>query len=293
MFFDLKLLYVSTLFGITIVELDEFISQKSFLYYLILFFLIILFTLFISKFYVKRIVNIKQKETNILIGGITHEINTPLTYMKGCFELMMYDIEDLETSENKERILENVAVINEGIFKISHSITLLKELTQSSSELAAKINIYDSLLQSLYFTQNRSQQISHIYINDKLFPQDTDDNNFELYATIQKERMIQVWVILINNALDELVQLEQYNERRLDIYLNQHKDKIIIDFCENIGTIDSKLIDTIFEPFVHQKISSGIGIELSVVKKIIEENNGKISVKNSVQGTQFTIELQV
>jgi len=305
MFFDFKLLYLFTLFSITIIGLDKVITQESFLFYFILFFLVMLFTIFFSKFYAKKTTNIdrellikqnqdiEKKEIKILIAGITHEINTPLTYMKGSCELMMYDIEDLEESDDKVRMLDNLNVINEGIFKISHTIAMLKELSQVSSEFAVKINIYDSLIKSLYFTKNRSQQISHIYINDKLFSSDTNKNNLEFYVTMQKERMLQVWIILINNALDELLKLDHYEERRLDIYIKQFQDKLVIDFCENIGAIDDKLMDTIFEPFVHKKISSGIGIELSVVKKIIEENNGTISVKNNNQGTKFTIELQV
>lgn len=36
-----------------------------------------------------------------MAAGIVHDINTPLTYIKGNLELMQYDIEDLPSSEIK------------------------------------------------------------------------------------------------------------------------------------------------------------------------------------------------
>ncbi len=41
----------------------------------------------------------KLSYIGVLSAGITHEINTPLTYVKGNLELMHYDIESLDDSD--------------------------------------------------------------------------------------------------------------------------------------------------------------------------------------------------
>ncbi len=242
----------------------------------------------------EQLTSVKSNSIKDLSAGITHEINTPLTYIKGNLELMRFDIEDLEEGETKKRIIENIETISDGVNKISNTIESIKQVSEQSSETSRSVNIYDTLVTALIFTFNRTKQISKIYLNGELF--DINKNNYKksLYfnARVQKKRIEQVWMIIINNALDELVKIEDYEKRILNINIAIEEGKVVVDFIDNAGGIKEKEIKNIFESFSGNKQKGGIGIGLSVAKKIVEENLGTIIATNTSQGAKFRIELQ-
>ena len=65
---------------------------------------------------------------------------------------------------------------------------------------------------------NRAKHISKIYLNGEIFDINNIDNNrFIFMSNIQKQRIEQIWIIIINNALDELVKIEDYENRELKL----------------------------------------------------------------------------
>lgn len=157
--------------------------------------------------------NIKLTSIGSLAAGITHEINTPLTYVKGNFEMMGYDIDDLPESEIKTRMKEDTVRIKEGINRIANIVESMREISQSSNEIKENVNIYSTIITALTMTYNRSKQISEIYINDKLFTiDDINKNEYEFICKVQKQRVEQVWIVIVNNALDELSNVVQYEK---------------------------------------------------------------------------------
>ncbi|MFY4842862.1 PAS domain-containing sensor histidine kinase, partial [Aliarcobacter butzleri] len=51
----------------------------------------------------EQLKNAKLTYIDSLAAGITHEINTPLTYIKGNLEMKSYDISDLPDGDIKSR----------------------------------------------------------------------------------------------------------------------------------------------------------------------------------------------
>lgn len=231
----------------------------------------------------------KLSSIGSLAAGITHEINTPLTYIKGNFEMMQYDFDALPPSKIKDRILEDSKVIHEGIKRITNIVEAMREVSSISTEVKEKVNLYGTLVTSLIVSNNRSKQVTQIYLNKNLFDINKDKNEYSFIAFVQEQRIEQVWIIIISNALDALAKKEHYTDRRLNIDIFSDDDKIIIEISDNAGGIDKKVINNIFEPFVSTKKSGGIGIGLNIAKKIIEENNGKISVINRADGALFRV----
>ncbi|MEA3498658.1 MAG: response regulator, partial [Campylobacterota bacterium] len=78
----------------------------------------------------QRIQNAKFAATAQLAAGITHEINTPITYIKANFEMMQYDIEDLPDSNIKNSMESSISKINDGIHRVETIISSMKELSQ-------------------------------------------------------------------------------------------------------------------------------------------------------------------
>ena len=241
----------------------------------------------------EQIKNAKLTSIGSLAAGIAHEINTPLTYIKGNLELMEYDIIDLPQSEIQERMKHDSEKIKEGINRIANIVESMREMSQSSKESKEKTNIYATLITSLTMAYNRSKQICKIYLNSKLFDIDSiNKSEYEFFSKVQKQRIEQVWIIVINNALDELIKVEDYENRVLNINIIEENNEIIIRFKDSAGGIKKEIIDDIFEPFISSKEHSGMGVGLNIAKKIVDEQDGVIKAYNEDFGAVFEIRLQ-
>lgn len=241
----------------------------------------------------EQIKNAKLTSIGSLAAGIAHEINTPLTYIKGNLELMEYDIFDLPQSEIQSRMKEDSSKIKEGINRIANIVESMREMSQSSKEIKEKTNIYATLITSLTMAYNRSRQVSKIYLNGKLFDIDSiNKNEYRYLCKVQKQRIEQVWIIVINNALDELIKIDNYEKRVLNINIFEENKEVIIRFKDSAGGINKEIIADIFEPFISSKLHSGMGVGLNIAKKIVDEQDGKIRAYNEDFGAVFEIRLQ-
>ena len=103
--------------------------------------------------------------------------------------------------------------------------------------------------------------------------------------------MEQVFVIILNNALDELVKIESFEKRSLHVKILQENERVFVRFCDNAGGIDAAILPRIFEPFESTKMSSGIGIGLNIAQQIVLQNEGKILAFNEDAGAVFGVSL--
>ena len=104
------------------------------------------------------------------------------------------------------------------------------------------------------------------------------------------EKLCQVWTNLIQNSAYAM-----NNSGTLEISLKQINDYIQVVIADSGTGIPNEIIDKIFDPlFTTKKMGEGTGLGLDIVKKIVEEHNGSISVKNKPNGgAAFTITLPI
>ncbi|MEA3384679.1 MAG: HAMP domain-containing sensor histidine kinase [Campylobacterota bacterium] len=234
--------------------------------------------------------NTKFATIGQMAAGITHEINTPLTYIKGNIEMSRYDLEDMPDNQFKKQLLEDNNKVMNGIDRMAIIVESMREMSQITPIIRENTNIYATLITVLRMTYNRSKQVSNIYINGKHFELETSNKDELKYiANIHKQRIEQVWTIILNNAFDELVKVHKFDDRRIDINIKAIKNRVKVDINDNAGGVPDELLSKIFEPFVSTKESSGIGIGLNVAKKIIDEHDSSISVENKNGGACFTV----
>lgn len=228
-----------------------------------------------------------------MAAGITHEINTPLTYIKGNVELMSEDIAALSDAiEQKQYLLEDARVISEGVNRIASIVESMREIASQGKTESKAGNVYDSLITALTLAHNKSKQITEVYLQNTPFFVGMPKEKFHFLAMMQAQRIEQVWVIIINNALDVLKQnREEYSQRLLEITIEREDDFIVVRFLDNGGGIDEAFLPKIFEPFESTKEEGGIGIGLNIAKKIIEDHNGKIVASNYENGALFEVYL--
>lgn len=227
-----------------------------------------------------------------MAAGITHEINTPLTYIRGTIELMLQDIDALdENLKQKEYLQEDAKVLLDGVSRIASIVESMREMASQTKESPSPNNVYSSLITALTLSCNKAKQIVQIQIQDEDFVIGMDKDKYNFVATIQKQRIEQVWVIIINNALDVLKRIEVFEERLLAINIEEEGDFILVKIQDNGGGINEDILPKIFDPFESTKEEGGIGIGLNVAKRIIEDHKGKIVASNHSTGALFEIYL--
>jgi len=240
----------------------------------------------------KMLEDAKFSVTGKLSAGITHEINTPLTYIKANAEIMGYDIEDLEDSKIKTSLDNSLGILIDGIHRIENIINSMKEMSVQATASKEIANVYNTLVISSTLAWNKSKNIANLYINGEKFNLDTKKDRFDFLSNIEVQRIEQVWIIIINNAIDELVKIDDFNKRRLDIDIEQNDTAITVTFTDNAGGIKDTIVEHIFEPFKGTKSSSGMGVGLSIAKRIIDSHeNATIEVYNKDDGAVFQITL--
>jgi PAS domain S-box-containing protein len=236
--------------------------------------------------------NAKFSTIGKMAAGITHEINTPLTYIKGNFEMLYGDVYKIKDDNLKNSMLGDCKSIEDGIERIANIINSMREISQKSSENKEYINIYETLISALTLTHNKAKHIVDIYINEQKFNLQSPKDAHTAIAYIQKQRVEQVWIIIINNALDELIKIKQYDDRKLHITLSSDTKHIYVKIKDNGGGISDKIMPILFEPFESSKESSGIGIGLNIAKQIIKEQKASIYAFNEDDGAVFEIKFK-
>jgi len=225
-----------------------------------------------------------------LSAGITHEINTPLTYIKATFEMMSYDIEDLPDSTIKTSMIKDSKLITDGLQRMENIISSMKEMASMGKEEKEDTNIMSTLLVALTMTHNKIKHISKVFVNGEQFTTLSECTNDDFVTSIQKQRIEQVWIVIINNAMDELVKNDNFEARRLDIFVEKtNEGQVLVKFKDNAGGISDEIMDKIFDAFKSTKESSGMGVGLNIAQKIIHEHGSSIKAYNEDDGAVFEI----
>jgi PAS domain S-box-containing protein len=237
----------------------------------------------------ERIKDVKFSSIGRMAAGITHEINTPLTYVKGNAEMLQMDIEKIQENDLRQSMKADMEVILEGLNRIANIIESMRQAAQVSSEEAEEINLYETLVNALILSHNRAKQIVKIYLNDIVFDLDLPKDGEVIKHKAQRQRIEQVWIILLSNAFDVLEKIEPFEKRALHVKIWEDSTGVLVRFSDNGGGIHPDILSRIFEPFMSTKTSSGIGIGLNIAQKIVEDQGGKISAFNDSSGAVFEI----
>lgn len=248
----------------------------------------------------EQINSIKMQSIGKLAAGITHEINTPLTYLKGNLEMLKMDIDDItnKIDTSTYNFDSSFATLFEAIARITSIVNATREVASQSKNVPEETNIYSTMVNSLIMVYNRSKQITNIFLNDILFDMSCDKNKEIFNVFVEKQRLEQVWVILVNNAVDELAKSDlSFENRYIKINIFKENDDIIIRIIDNGGGIADTIIEKLFTPFISNKSqSSGMGLGLNIAKRIVDDSNGTIDAYNIIDGDSkcavFTIKLK-
>lgn len=235
-----------------------------------------------------KINDAKLMSVGRLAAAITHEINTPITYIKGNLELLEWECED-----KIPEALPLFQPIQEGIARIESIVSSMYEFAGTGKEEMKPCNIHMTLVYALRIIMNRAKHIAPIRINDELFSIVSAYDATSCMTMGISNRLEQVWIIMINNALDEFEKgTIAYENRQIDVRFTCNKDLITITIADNAGGIPESMLEGIFDFAISGDKKKSMGIGLNVAKAIIEKHGGSVRVSNENHGAVFEITLK-
>ena len=235
-----------------------------------------------------KINDAKLMSVGRLAAAITHEINTPITYIKGNLELLEWECE-----EKLPEVLSLFDPIHEGIARIQSIVNSMYEFAGTGKEEMTPCNIHMTLVYALRIILNRSKHIVPIWINEELFSLASTYDTTSCMTMGISNRLEQVWIIMLNNALDEFEKgTIAYENRRIDVRFHCNTDLITITISDNAGGIPESMLGGIFDFATSGDKKQSMGIGLNVAKAIIDKHGGHVKVRNENQGAAFEITLK-
>ena len=218
-----------------------------------------------------------------LAAGISHELNQPLTGIKGFAQAVLMDLDEGNPlTVDLQRIVEQA----DRMDKIIRNVRLFARKSEFRiEELDINQPLKDSLM--LLSEQFRVHNIRLTKSLTENLPRIKGDAN----------QLQQVFLNLITNARDAINRLQRPEGGELIIKTSLSKDNNNIEITlQDTGCgISKEGSEHIFNPFFTTKSpDGGMGLGLSIVYRIIENHKGRIEVESEEwRGASFKITLPV
>ncbi|MFX0138504.1 MAG: sensor histidine kinase [Candidatus Hodarchaeota archaeon] len=206
---------------------------------------------------------------------VAHDINNILQNVQSSAELLSIYLKDTEKTENFEEMTHLIQdQVKRGSNLVSN-VRMLSEIEETEISLRST-EITKVLDETIQFIINSFQDRD---INIKV------ENPYEKINCLSNELIREVFENILINAV-------KHNKKpnvEISIRISRVKRDGItfykLEFVDNGIGIPDKLKGRIFErAFRKDKSISGMGLGLSLVKKIIDKYNGKIWVEDNVKG---------
>ncbi|MBQ0151559.1 MAG: HAMP domain-containing histidine kinase [Chryseobacterium sp.] len=204
---------------------------------------------------------------------VAHEVKNPLTPMK-------------LTIQNFERKFDAQAPdINDKVKKLTKTmvdqIDLIATVASAFSEFAKLPEKTNEVIN----LNSEIDDILRVFNDDNIF---VHSNKSNIMINMDRIYLSRIITNLVTNAK----QAESPDRKMLvNVDIEQHYRRVIISVQDNGTGISDAVMDKIFEPNFTSK-TGGMGLGLSMVRKMIEDYKGQISVKSEKgKGSTFTITL--
>lgn len=226
---------------------------------------------------VKELKNADEQQKQFM-KDFSHEFKTPINSVKGMAEYLA--VNELPKKEEKEYL--NIMAKEAGrLSQLSQNTLLLSKL--ENMELIQKKEKYrlDSQIRNCAILQLPVFETKYISL---------EVNLPEIWYFGNEELLDEVWTNLLDNA-------RKYSSEHTTVFINGRKTEegIWIEVKDEGQGMDDDIVSHIFERYYQGDDShetSGFGLGLSIVKRIVELSGGSIRVESRAgKGTSFFVYL--
>jgi two-component system C4-dicarboxylate transport sensor histidine kinase DctB len=213
-------------------------------------------------------------------ASITHELNQPLTALRGMSDNALILLERGRLQE----VQANLSGMSQIVERMGSITGQLKIFARKSTTCMTSVSIRHAIVNALFLVERR------LRLEQVAFEQHIPDE--DVYALCESNRLEQVLVNLFNNALDSMADCAV---RRLTVDVVTQKERVLIRVHDTGSGISETVRQHLFEPFFTTKAPGhGLGLGLAISGQIVREFGGTLAAENCFEnGAVFTIELRV
>ncbi|AXM87718.1 sensor histidine kinase [Anoxybacillus ayderensis G10] len=218
---------------------------------------------------------IHQSEKLALMGEMAakaaHEIRNPLAVIHGFLAFMN------ENLHERDREQYHIPLLLKEIDRINAIVEDMLLIAKPSAPVMKEAYM-ETIVQDVLSLFEQTLEAKNIRVHVRLD---------HVPLQLDSKQMMQVLYNLLHNSIEAM-------EEGGTICIYSDVDETYNMYMYDSGSgIPTHMQETIFEPFITTK-SSGTGLGLTIVKRIIENHGGTIALHNSSeQGTTFVIKLPI
>ncbi|VXB91641.1 Sodium:proline symporter [Flavobacterium sp. 9AF] len=228
---------------------------------------------------------IKDKQKDIFLDTVTHELRTPITAIRAASEILIDDEEIPETL--KKQFLNNIISESDRLNRLIDKILDLEKFETGKQ----KINLeYNNLVETIQNSLDALQQLVKNKSITLYF-----ENNKSIKTYYDEDRIVQVITNLVSNSIKFCPDINGL----ISIEVTEKSDEIFVTILDNGKGINPNDFENIFDKFyqsdnqnIKKPVGSGLG--LAICKQIIEWHGGKIWAQNNeTNGACFIFTLPI
>ena len=221
----------------------------------------------------KERLSFKEKEVawREMAKQVAHEVKNPLTPMKLTIQNFerKFDPTDPKIQDKVKNLSRTIVDQIDLIATVASAFSQFAQLPEKNNE------IFD--------INEEIRNIINVFSDESIY---FHSNKIVIMIEMDKIYLSRIITNLVANARQAR---NTDKESVINVNVEQRHKRIIIDVEDNGVGIPEEMYDRIFEPNFTSK-TSGTGLGLTMVRKMVEEYKGEISVKSEVdKGSTFTI----
>ena len=210
------------------------------------------------------------------MANITHEFRTPLAALEASSELLLDNLHSLSQTETKDLLVS----LNLGIINLQ---TLIDNLLEAASIEAGRFRVS---LQPIPFEDilKEAQEIMQPLIERYELRLTSSPVSKSILVMADRKRTVQILVNLLSNAIKHS---PANGLIRINYTVEAHW--LRVEVIDEGGGVPLEQRDNLFRRFSHleartERAKQGLGLGLSVVKAIVEAQQGEIGVADQAEG---------
>lgn len=215
-----------------------------------------------------------------MAGGIAHEINNPLSIIKGYIDLLKRH--SSRNSLNEEMLLQYIEKMDQTVGRISRIVSGMRRFSRESS-------MDEKVQYSLNKIIDETLDICLERINNNGTALTVKYFEGEPIVTCRPVEISQVLLNLINNSFQAI---SIYSHPWIKIECEEFTHHYQIKVIDCGPGIPHYIRQKLFQPFFTTKdIGVGTGLGLSISRGIVEEHHGQMNYLDDAPNTTFVIQL--